>query len=130
MSCASARPTRLAWSDIELGHPCGPRAKIELALDRSCTLAYAANREPVRHAALDRARCDRIFAMAAHRGSEHPSCTVPQPFDAGVTITIDRTHARYACWDDPLASQLAELATQLVPDWRDGRGMSQQCDFN
>jgi hypothetical protein len=126
----SARPVRLAWDDVEMGHPCGPAAQISLTLERDCTLTVAANREPARRTSVDRTTCDRLFEMATHAG--HPngdSCPVAQSFAAGATITIGPMRERYVCFGEPLGSQLAELATRLAPDWRDGRGMSQQCDF-
>lgn len=128
-ACTHA-PALVSWHDVELGHrTCGPSAEIDVALDRSCTVVVRENREPDHRTALDRKRCEAIFDLAARRSHRAtPACTVPQPFMAGVAITLDNNSVVRACWDDPLAAQLAALATEITPNWRRGDGMPQGCD--
>ena len=129
-SACAHQPLRVAWSDIELGHhTCGPRAELELVLDRTCTLVVKANRETPRRTSIAAADCHAVLAMAANPRSHSP-CTVPQPFIAGVAITLDDGHTAYACWNEPLAARMAAIGDKLAPDWRRGAGVPETCDFS
>jgi len=131
VSGCAHRPARVAWQDIELGHgTCGPRATLEVVLDRTCTLVVTANRETPRHTPISAGDCDALLALAADRAALSPACTVPQPFIAGVAITLDDGRMAHACWDDALATRMAALGEKVAPDWRRGMGMRRACDFS
>jgi hypothetical protein len=131
LSGCAHHAAQVAWSRIELGHgSCGARAEVELVLDHACAATVTANGTQARRAPLDAADCQAVLAMAAHRAAHAPpACTAPQPFIAGVAITLDDGRMAYACWDDPLASRMAALADELAPDWRRGYAAQGSCDF-
>jgi hypothetical protein len=132
-SACAHHPSRVAWSDIELGfRTCGARAQLEAVLDRACTLTVTANRTAPRTTTIAPADCRAVLSLAANRASrsQPPPCSVPQPFIAGVAITLDNGRTADACWNDALASQMAALAEKLAPDWRRGVQPPSSCDFD
>jgi hypothetical protein len=123
-------PAKVAWSYVALAHgQCDTRAQIEVALDRTCALVVTANGEPPRPASIDAADCRALLDLADRSASgAQRSCTTPQPFMAGVGITLDDGHTASLCWDDPLASRLAALGDKAAPDWRHRAPAPTNCD--
>lgn len=129
--CVHPKPTRVGWNEVVLGHDsCGPRARIELVLHRSCVLTITSNAAAPRRASLERAACDELFATAAREKLEpRPHCTDPQPFIAGVSVTLDDARTVYGCWDDPLATRMKRVADRVAPGWERGEKMHGGCGF-
>jgi hypothetical protein len=69
-SACAHHPSRVAWSDIELGfRTCGARAQLEAVLDRACALTVTANRTAPRTATIAPADCRAVLSLAANRAS-------------------------------------------------------------